>query len=140
MIQVTLTFEDQDALVAFFTRGATPVVAQAEAAKTVEKAAKAPKTVTAKAVAVPADTQPVSETVGSPIKTPAPVVPEPAAESPSEPAPAHTLETVRAKLAAMSQAGKQAQVKELIASMGAAKLTDIKAEQYADLMTKAGAL
>lgn len=139
MIQVTLHFETQDALVAFFTRGATPVVAQAEAAKTVEKAAKAPKTVTAKAVAVPADTQPVSETA-----TAAPqevhAQPEPAPASPSEPAPALTLEAVRAKLAALSQAGKQAQVKELIASMGAAKLTDIKAEQYADLMTKAGAL
>lgn len=139
MIQVTLTFEDQDALVAFFTRGATPVAAVTETAKVIEKAAKAPKTVTAKAVAVPADTQPVSETA-----TAAPqevhAQPEPAQASPSEPAPALTLEAVRAKLAALSQAGKQAQVKELIASMGAAKLTDVKVEQYADLMAKAGAL
>lgn len=51
-----------------------------------------------------------------------------------------TLEQVRATLADLSQAGKGAQVKELIASYGKAKLTDISKDDYADLMEKAGAL
>lgn len=51
-----------------------------------------------------------------------------------------TLEVVRAKLASLSQAGKADQVKSLIAQFGVAKLTDIKAEQYGDLMAKAETL
>ena len=136
MIQVTLTFEDQNALVAFFTRGAAPVAAQAETAKAIEKAAKvvAPKPVQAEK---PAPTPPVIETAILPPATECAST-ELAPVSPSE--PALTLESVRAKLASLSQGGKQAQVKDLISSMGAAKLTDLKVEQYADLMTKADAL
>jgi len=48
-----------------------------------------------------------------------------------------TLEQVRAKLSALSQAGKQAQVKKLITDLGAAKLTEIPAERYAELLAKA---
>lgn len=47
------------------------------------------------------------------------------------------LETVRAKLASLSQSGKQAQVKELITSFGAKKLTDVPADKYADLLEAA---
>ncbi|MEW9109048.1 MAG: hypothetical protein AB2374_06845 [Cytobacillus gottheilii] len=48
-----------------------------------------------------------------------------------------TLEKVRAKLAALSQDGKQAQVKALITEFGAKKLSDIPAGKYAELLKKA---
>ena len=51
-----------------------------------------------------------------------------------------TLETVRAKLTAISQAGKKTEVAALIAEFGVAKLTEVKAEDYAALMAKAEAL
>jgi hypothetical protein len=47
------------------------------------------------------------------------------------------LEEVRAKLAALSQDGKQAQVKALITEFGAKKLSDIPAEKYEELLKKA---
>ena len=49
-----------------------------------------------------------------------------------------TLEDVRSKLAALSQDGKQLQVKELITGFGAKKLSDIPAEKYPDLLVEAG--
>lgn len=54
--------------------------------------------------------------------------------------PAYTLETVRAKLAALSQSGKQKEVKAIIESFGVAKLTDIPAENYPEVMRKAAEL
>ena len=51
-----------------------------------------------------------------------------------------TLEDVRAKLAALSQNGKQAQVKELITSFGAKKLSDIPVEKYPELLKEADKL
>lgn len=51
-----------------------------------------------------------------------------------------TLETVRAKLTAISQSGKKTEVAALIAEFGVAKLTEVKAEDYAALMAKAEAL
>ncbi|TLN00389.1 hypothetical protein FDZ73_19595 [bacterium] len=66
----------------------------------------------------------------------------PATPTPAEPAtpttPTVSLEEVRAKLAALSQSGKQAQVKELITKFGASKLTDIPAEKYSELLEEAG--
>lgn len=54
--------------------------------------------------------------------------------------PTLTLETVRAKLAALSQSGKQKEVKAIIESFGVAKLTDIPAEKYPEVMEKAATL
>ncbi|MEC1719098.1 rRNA biogenesis protein rrp5 [Schinkia azotoformans] len=51
-----------------------------------------------------------------------------------------TLEEVRAKLAALSQDGKQVQVKELITGFGAKKLSDIPVEKYPELLEEAGKL
>ena len=51
-----------------------------------------------------------------------------------------TLEDVRAKLAALSQDGKQVQVKELITSFGAKKLSDIPADKYPELLKEADRL
>lgn len=48
-----------------------------------------------------------------------------------------TLEDVRAKLAALSQDGKQVKVKELITSFGAKKLSDIPEEKYPELLEEA---
>ena len=54
--------------------------------------------------------------------------------------PAITLEQVRAKLTELSQGGKAADVKTLIAKFGAAKLTDIKPGNYAAILADAEAL
>jgi hypothetical protein len=63
------------------------------------------------------------------------------AEAPVEtPAPDITLEQVRAKLTELSQGGKAADVKTLIAKFGAAKLTDIKPGNYAAILADAEAL
>ena len=71
--------------------------------------------------------------------SPAPAQAEapPKVEEPSE---TITLETVRAKLTAISQAGKKTEVAALIAEFGAAQLTKVKPEDYAALMAKAEAL
>jgi len=48
-----------------------------------------------------------------------------------------TMETVRAKLAALMQTGKQAQVKELLKKHGGEKLSDIPEENYPALLKDA---
>lgn len=50
------------------------------------------------------------------------------------------LEDVRAKLVALSQSGKQKEVKALIEKFGAKKLTDIPQEKYPQLLKEAEAL
>lgn len=52
----------------------------------------------------------------------------------------YTLVDVREKLAQLQKSGKQAQVKELISSLGVKKLTEIPEEKYGELMQKAGEL
>ncbi|MDD9148133.1 hypothetical protein OYT88_06175 [Sporolactobacillus sp. CQH2019] len=47
------------------------------------------------------------------------------------------LETVRAKLAKLAQAGKQKEVKALITSFGFKKLSAIPAEKFAEVLKKA---
>lgn len=63
-------------------------------------------------------------------------------KKPSQPPKAKLpiLEDVRAKLAALSQDGKQVQVKELITGFGAKKLSDIPVEKYPELLEEAGKL
>lgn len=51
-----------------------------------------------------------------------------------------TLEEVRAVLAKLSQAGKQAEVKSLITKYEAKKLSDIPADQYPALLQEAESL
>lgn len=51
-----------------------------------------------------------------------------------------TLEEVRAVLAKLSQAGKQAEVKNLITKYKAKKLSDIPADQYPALLQEAESL
>lgn len=96
--------------------------------------------------AEPADV-PANPDAEVPAPAPAPVEPEPA-PTPAEPilapaapaAPTLSLEDVRAKLAEISRAGKAAEVKALMAELGAAKLSDIPPTQYQQLLEKASAL
>lgn len=63
--------------------------------------------------------------------------------SPKEPEPNPeqiTLEEVRAKLAALMQNGKQAQVKELLKKHGGKKLSDVPKESYPALLKDAEAV
>lgn len=64
---------------------------------------------------------------------------ETAATEPEEPATDTpiTVEQVRAKLAELTKAGKQAKAKEIITSYGAKKLSDVPLEKYAEVITKA---
>ena len=123
MITVTFSPESErqvaalaQAMMAYL--GATPPPAEDEA-PAVDEAPKAPRK-TKKAEA--------------PVETPAPEV---AVETP---APDVTLEQVRAKLTELSQGGKAADVKSLIAKFGATKLTDIKPGNYAAILADAEAL
>ncbi|MDF2873360.1 MAG: hypothetical protein K0R22_43 [Sporomusa sp.] len=59
---------------------------------------------------------------------------------PVESKPVVTLEAVREKLTAISRAGKKTEVKELITSFGAEKLTDIPEDKYAEVLEAAEAL
>ncbi|MTI95410.1 MAG: hypothetical protein FH749_07960 [Firmicutes bacterium] len=54
-----------------------------------------------------------------------------------EPKQTVSLEQVRAKLANLSQNGKQAEVKQIITDFGASKLTEIPAERYAEVLARA---
>lgn len=72
------------------------------------------------------------------------------AEAVTQPAPAPTetpvaneeltLEAVRAKLAAISQAGKRTEVGNLLKEFGVAKLTDLPKDKYSAVLEKAEAL
>lgn len=104
-----------------------PVTIEAAPAKKPRKAA---------TEAAPAPT-PVAVVTATATPTPEAVPSEPVAASPSK---AVTLEEVRAKLAALSQAGKTAEVKTLISQFGAGKLTDLAADKYAEVLTAAEAL
>ena len=55
----------------------------------------------------------------------------------TEETPAIKLEDVRTVLAEISRSGKTAQMKELLGRFGAAKLSDVKAEDYPTLLEAA---
>lgn len=52
----------------------------------------------------------------------------------------YSLEEVRELLAVLNKAGKRAEVKELLASFGAGKLSEVPKERYGEVMAKAGEL
>ena len=76
------------------------------------------------------DKKPVKKTAAKDKK---PATKDTPAETEDE-APAVSLTDVRAVALKLSKAGKQAQLKEIFAKYGAAKLSDISAEHYGDLM------
>lgn len=112
-----------------------------------ERAAKKPRTPKAAATSTPEPAAVTSESAAASDTADegndAAVSSEPAATAASpasSTAPAVSLEQVRAKLAALSQGGKAAEVKSLIGEFGVAKLTEIPSEKYGELLAKAEAL
>ncbi len=65
---------------------------------------------------------------------------DPPAEKEAADTPKISKEVVRAKLAALTQEGKQAEVKELFAQFDAKKLSEIPEEKYQELLTAAEGL
>lgn len=89
--------------------------------------------------AVQKDTKaPVKEDTPGPAKEVPTKAEEKAPETDS--VPGLSFEQVRVKLAEVSQKGKQKELKALITSFGAAKLSDILESQYAELLEKAADL
>jgi hypothetical protein len=64
--------------------------------------------------------------------------PEIASPAPAE--PAVSLEALRQELTKVSQAGKTAQVKTLLAEFGARNVKELKSADFAAVLEKAGAL
>jgi hypothetical protein len=131
MFQITVKLEAPEIASAICTL-AEALSGQTKKVETVIKSS----AITQTAAATPnADTtaKPEPET-----KDPAPTTSTTPTTEPST--PAVTLEQVRAKLATLSQSGKQAQVKKLITDFGAKKLTEVPAEKYAELLTAAEGL
>lgn len=62
------------------------------------------------------------------------------AADPKTEEPVYTLVDVRAVLAGLQKSGKREQIKALLQSFGAARLSDIPEEKYGELMQKAGEL
>lgn len=59
---------------------------------------------------------------------------------PSNEGPTISLEVVRGKLTALSRAGKQKEVKAILTELGAAKLSELPEEKYAEAIEKAEAV
>lgn len=117
-----------------------PKKSRSKAAPTAEAATTGEPT--APTTAAPASTTSASEATegnGTTAATPAPEA-GPTASTASSQDSTVTLEQVRAKLSALSQAGKAAQVKGLIAQFGVMKLTDVPAEKFGKLLEEATAL
>lgn len=56
--------------------------------------------------------------------------------TPKEDKPKISLETVRAKMVELSRAGKQPEMKQIITSFGAKKLSDIPEDKYPEVIQK----
>lgn len=82
--------------------------------------------------------KPAAVTVAAVVETPAPEAEAPEAEA--APAVEYTLQQVRAKMAELTQAGKQDGVKKLLKKYGATNLTGLDPAHYAAAMAEAEAL
>jgi hypothetical protein len=133
MIQVTLTpktpeqFAQVMRLMAEFNTAA-PLAATGETVEvSVEAPAQAKKPKALKAAAATTDSLPSSESPSAP-------APSETSAAASDSASEVTLVEVRAKLAALSQAGKAKEVKAVLSGYGVAKLTDLPKDKYAELL------
>lgn len=107
-----------------------PIVPVADTVTLVEPApAEAPKRRGRPAKSETPEPAPAPAPAAEPEPAPAPAA-EPVAEFEPGPAPVLTLEEVRAKAAAVSQAGKAAAVKDLLVKFNAARLTDLPPAKY----------
>ena len=137
MIQITFTPETpaQAAVVAEAIGKYLGTVAVGETvAEVKEPVAEAPKLARAKKPSTDANTAKPEKDSSIP-ETSAPTAPT--KSSTDEPASQVTLEEVRLVLANLSQGGKAAEVKSLIAQFKAAKLTEIPAYKYAEVLAAA---
>ncbi len=137
MIQITFTPETpaQAAVVAEAIGKYLGTVAAGETvAEVKDPVAEAPKLARAKKPSTDANTAKPEKDSSTP-ETSAPTAPT--KSSTDEPASQVTLEEVRLVLANLSQGGKAAEVKSLIAQFKAAKLTEIPADKYAEVLAAA---
>ena len=137
MIQITFTPETpaQAAVVAEAIGKYLGTVAVGETvAEVKEPVAEAPKLARAKKSPTDANTAKPEKDSSIP-EASAPTAPT--KSSTDEPASQVTLEEVRLVLANLSQGGKAAEVKSLIAQFKAAKLTEIPADKYAEVLAAA---
>lgn len=114
--------------------------AAATTAESTEKSS--PQPVAEQSASAPAsepDQQPETDE-GNSAATSTPVATEESKDSSASPTTSVTLEEVRGFLAPLSQNGKGQEVKDLIASFGATKLTEIPAEKYGELLAAAKGL
>src|SRR5574343_1251228 len=119
---ITITFEPSTPeQVAVLAKAMADYLKAGESTPLEAEVPKAPKT------RKPAATQPAVEAA-----PPAPAEPAPAVESPSK--PEVTLVQVRAKLAALKDAGKAVEARELLQAFGAERLTEIPADKYPELL------
>ena len=136
MIQVTLTprTPEQVAKIMRLVAELTAEVAVASTGEPVEVKVEAPaepkKAKAPKAAPATTDSSPSSESASAP-------APSETSAAAKGSAPDVTLEEVRAKLASLSQGGKGKEVKALLSGYGAAKLTDVPADKYAELLKNA---
>lgn len=133
MIQVTLTPSTVDELtrllelIAKYYEG-NPVASTGEPVEVkVEAPAQAKKPRASRAAPVITDNSPSLESPSEPVAS------ETSADA-SDSATEVTLVEVRAKLAALSQAGKAKEVKAVLSGYGVAKLTDLPKDKYAELL------
>lgn len=87
----------------------------------------------------PTNLAPLNFVEEKPKKAKKPPAEKPAVEEAPAPEPI-TLEQLRAKMAAVSQAGKGPECKALLVKFGASNLTSVPAEKYSDLMNEVEAL
>ncbi len=126
-MQITATFESIEEMKKF----SAEMSGLGEAAKKVTAEPDKSKKSAVQAKAEP-DPQPEPE----PRKTPeASKEPEATVEAEEK---SYTREEVRAKLAALQKAGKRAEVKDMLTSLGVSKLSELPADRYGELMEKAG--
>lgn len=126
-LNLELTPENLDKL-RIFCEEVKAAPAEKKTTKKTAKTAEPAKTETTPAEATPAETTPASK-------------PEAESEAPAEENVAAPTKTdVRAVALKLSKAGKSDVLKEIFAKFGAEKLSDVKEEQYADLMKELNAV
>ncbi len=111
-----------------------------EALKAMQRIAAALDTLQKNETAPQPQEKPAPKKAKKPDEETPPTEEEEEADSTQETPEPLTLVAVRAKLGAISQGGKQDEVRALIEKYGASKLTDVPPEMYADLVAEAEAL
>lgn len=130
-MKLTVEFNSYQELNDFMSGVAiAPALLEIEKSEETKEVVKVEKTKKTKKVEDPKDEPKVEE---APEEEPAAeIMPAPVEEK------KYSIEDVRAVLGKLQKAGKKEEVKELIASFGVDKLSQVKEEDYAALIEKAG--